>query len=40
VRDNPFTGQRDVAVRDAGGKMVLQRFGFRGTDAEMLRLRR
>ena len=36
VRENSLTGQRDVAVRDADGKMVLQRFGFQGTDAEML----
>lgn len=36
VRDNEFTGQREVRVLNAQGEMVGARSGFRGTDAEAI----
>jgi len=36
TKDNEFTGQRDVTVRDASGSWRGMRSGFRGTDAEAI----
>jgi hypothetical protein len=36
VKENKYTGQRDIQVLDPDGKMTNARYGFRGTDAEAI----
>jgi hypothetical protein len=36
VKENKYTGQRDIQVLDSDGKMTNARYGFRGTDEEAI----
>lgn len=35
--ENKYTGQRDILIRDPQGNVVVNRYGFRGDDAQALR---
>lgn len=36
IRENKYTGQRDILIRNPQGNIVTNRYGFRGDDAQAL----